>query len=82
MSTRSFRFWVPSIEIAERVLIIAFTLQKLIISTLYTYTTLHFLYDGYRPRLHNGEILLILAQVVIFMSDVLIVTRITWTCLH
>ncbi|KAF1981554.1 hypothetical protein K402DRAFT_306200, partial [Aulographum hederae CBS 113979] len=65
--------WVPYMNVAERIQVIGFTLQELVISTIYTYSAAKFLRGGYSHQLRNILIFLVLAQVLIFSSDMVMV---------
>ncbi|KAF2103490.1 hypothetical protein NA57DRAFT_72465 [Rhizodiscina lignyota] len=73
LSTPAFPHWVPPMDIAERIQIVGFTIQEFTISSIYTYTTWKMLQSGYSVQLRNVLILLVLAQIAVFFSDMVMV---------
>lgn len=65
--------WVAPMAIAERVMIVAFTIQETLISSIYTYATAQLLKSGYSVQLRNVLVLLVLAQLAVFSSDMVMV---------
>jgi hypothetical protein len=72
------RVWDPVMYIAERVMIIGFSLQEFCLSSIYTYTTASLYrqvkkWPGQSKELRNVLILLILTQTFIFSVDLTII---------
>lgn len=73
LSTSSEAHWVPYMDIAERIQIVGFTIQEFVISSIYTYSVAKWLKSSYSAQLWHVLILLIVAQVVVFGSDLTMV---------
>ncbi|KAF2760118.1 hypothetical protein EJ05DRAFT_483901 [Pseudovirgaria hyperparasitica] len=66
--------FLPYMKPMERVQVMGFSTQEIVISAIYVYATMKLLQDSLNPKMKKTMAVLILIQVIVILADVLVIT--------